>query len=80
MSETVFLALISLCGTVIGTFGGITVSNKLVIYRIEQLENQVKKHNNLVERVYHLEDNDKILEEKINNTNNRIDLLHKGAI
>ena len=54
------------------------MSNKLVIYRIEQLENQVKKHNNLVERVYHLEDNDKILEEKINNTNNRIELLHKG--
>ena len=78
MSETVILAVISLCGTLIGTFGGIMASNKLVTYRIEQLEVQVKKHNNLVERVYHLEDNDKILEEKINNTNVRIDLLHKG--
>lgn len=77
MNETVALAIISLCGTLIGTFGGIMASNKLVTYRIEQLENQVKKHNNLVERVFRLEDNDKILDERITNTNARIDMLHK---
>ena len=65
MSEVVIVAIISLTGTLIGTFGGIMASSKLTIYRIEQLEKKVEKHNNLVERVYRLEDNDKLLEQRI---------------
>lgn len=72
MSDVVIVALISLLGTLFGTFGGILTSNRLTVYRIAQLEEQVKKHNNVVERVYRLEDNDKLLEEKINVANNRI--------
>ena len=71
MSEVVIVAIISLAGTLIGTFGGIMTSSKLTIYRIEQLEKKVEKHNNLVERVYRLEDNDKLLEQ-------RIETLEKG--
>ena len=41
MSESVVVALISLVGTLGGTFGGILVSNKLTNYRIEQLEKKV---------------------------------------
>lgn len=55
MSETILVALISLVGTLGGTFGGIVVSSKLASYRIGQLEEQVKKHNNLIERTYRLE-------------------------
>lgn len=55
MSETILVSLISLVGTLGGTFGGIIVSSKLANYRIGQLEEQVKKHNNLVERTYKLE-------------------------
>lgn len=72
MSDVVIVALISLLGTLFGTFGGILTSNRLTVYRIAQLEEQVKKHNNVVERVYRLEDNDKLLEEKIKVANNRI--------
>jgi len=80
MSDVVIVALISLLGTLFGTFGGILTSNKLTVYRIAQLEEQVKKHNNVVERVYRLEDNDKLLEEKIKMANNRIaDLEHCHA-
>ena len=78
MTDTIMVALISLAGTLMGTFGGIMTSNKLTGYRIEQLEEQVKKHNNLVERVFRLEDNDKLLEEKIRVANHRIDDLEKG--
>lgn len=77
MSETVIIALISLLGTLFGTFGGILTSNKLTTYRIAQLEEQVKKHNNVIERVYRLEDNDKLLEEKIKVANNRLTDLEK---
>ena len=47
-------------------------SNRLTGYRIEQLEKKVEKHNNLVERVYRLEDNDALLEEKIKVANKRL--------
>lgn len=65
MSETIIVAGISLIGTLFGTLGGIMASSKMTTYRIEQLEKKVEKHNNLVERVYRLEDNDKLLDQKI---------------
>ena len=78
VDATVVVAGISLIGTLAGTFGGIMTSNHLTGYRIQKLEEQVAKHNNLVERVYRLEDNDKLLEEKIKVANNRIlDLEHR---
>lgn len=64
-------------GTLFGTFGGILTSNKLTGYRIEQLEKKVEKHNNVVERVFRLEDNDKLIDEKISVANHRIADLEK---
>lgn len=55
MSDAIIVALISLAGTLLGTFGGILVSSKLTTYRIEQLERKVDKHNTVIERVYKLE-------------------------
>jgi hypothetical protein len=44
------------------------------------LEKKVEKHNNVVERVFRLEDNDRLLDEKINVANHRIaDLESKGV-
>lgn len=55
MTETVLVALLSLCGTLIGSLGGILVANKLVNYRLQQLENKVEAHNKVVERTFKLE-------------------------
>ena len=55
MSSEVMVAMLSLAGTLLGTFGGIVTSSKLSNYRIEQLEKKVQAHNNLVERTYKLE-------------------------
>jgi hypothetical protein len=52
MSEGVLVALLSLLGTLVGTLGGILISNRLVNYRLEQLEKKVDKHNAVVERMY----------------------------
>lgn len=80
MDATIIVASISLIGTLAGTFGGIMTSNHLTGYRIQKLEEQVAKHNNLVERVFRLEDNDKLLDEKIKVANKRIaDLEQKRA-
>lgn len=65
MSEVVIVALISLIGTLGGTFGGILTANKLTNYRIEQLEKKVDKHNGVIERVFHLEEHEKAVDEKI---------------
>ena len=51
MPDTVIVAIISLVGTLIGAFSGMRVS----IYRIEQLEKAVNKHNCLIERVFKVE-------------------------
>lgn len=65
MNDVVIVAIISLIGTLGGTFGGILTSSKLTNYRIEQLEKKVEKHNNVVERVYSLEKNEAVMEEEI---------------
>lgn len=55
MATEIWVAILSLIGTLVGTLGGILVTNKLTTYRIEKLEEKVDKHNNLVERTYKLE-------------------------
>lgn len=77
MSETVIVAIISLFGTLAGTFGGIMTSNRLTGYRIEQLEVQMKKYNNLIERTFKLEEDTALQEEKIKVANHRIDDLER---
>ncbi len=72
MSETTIIALISLLGTLIGTFGGIVVSSKLTNYRIEQLEKKVEKHNSVIDRTYKLEQRDGIVTEQIKVINHRL--------
>lgn len=39
----------------VGSLAGVLASNKLMQYRIQQLENKVNKHNSIVERMYKLE-------------------------
>lgn len=55
MDSTIIVALLSLCGTLVGTFGGILTTNKLVTYRLERLEEKQDKHNSVIERTYIIE-------------------------
>lgn len=75
MSETVIVAIISLTGTLFGTLGGIVASGKLTGYRIDRLEEQVKKHNSVIERMYKLEERTAVVEEQVKVANHRIDDL-----
>lgn len=77
MSETIIIAILSLAGTLLGSLFGILTSNKLVIYRIEQLEKKVERHNNVIERVYILEKDDEVIKKDIKVANHRIDDLEK---
>lgn len=66
--STVIVGLLSLLGTILGSFGGM----KLMTYRIEQLEKRVDKHNHVIERTYDLEQCGAVVKEQIKVINNRI--------
>jgi hypothetical protein len=72
MTDTVIVAILALVGTLGGSLGGILAANRLVVYRIEQLEKKVEKHNNVIERVYELEKKEAIINEEIEVANHRI--------
>lgn len=61
MSDTIIVALLSLAGTLIGSFSGM----RLMSYRIEQLEKKVDKHNNFAERIPVIENKMKVCEHRI---------------
>lgn len=65
IDSTVIVGLFSFAASVIGTFSGIVVSSKLTNYRLEQLEAKVQRHNNLIERMYKVEDSAKSAHHRI---------------
>lgn len=77
MTDVIIVAIISLAGTLVGSFGGILTANKLTNYRIQQLEKKVEKHNNVIERVYNLEKQEAVIEEEIKVANHRIEDLEE---
>lgn len=77
MDSAVIVAVLSLAGTLVGSFAGIMTANKLTNYRIEQLEKKVEKHNSVVERVYILEKHEAVIDEEIRVANHRIEDLEQ---
>jgi hypothetical protein len=65
MSDTLLVAILSLVGTLIGSLSGILTANKLVVYRIEQLEKKVEKHNSVIERTFKLEEDVNFLKDNL---------------
>ena len=62
MSTEIIVSVISLLGTIVG---GVLVSSRLTTYRIQKLEERVAKHNNLIERMYKVEDSVKSAHRRI---------------
>ena len=77
MGEAITVALIGLAGSGIGSLIGVLTSQKLTQYRIQKLEEAVSKHNQLIERTYHLEEGQRILEERVKVANHRLDDLER---
>ena len=55
MTEPVIVGMLSLVGTLAGSLSGILVANRLVNYRLGQLEEKVERHNQVIERTFRLE-------------------------
>ena len=67
MQGEILVAVLSLIGTLTGSWGGM----KLMSYRIEQLEKKVEKHNNFAGRM-------PVVEEQIKVINHRLEDLERG--
>ncbi len=59
MSEGIIVALITGGLAIVSNIIVAWLTNSKTIYRVEQLEKKVEKHNNFVERIIVLEQNDK---------------------
>ena len=75
--EAIIVAALGLVGTLVGSYLANRKSTALIVYRLEQLEQKVSKHNKLVERTYALEESVALLEERQKVANHRIDDLEK---
>jgi hypothetical protein len=69
MPSEVIVGILSLCGTLIGTIGGIMTTSKLTNYRLQQLESAVSKHNTLIDRMYKVENRVTLLEDEYKRSN-----------
>ena len=70
MAPEIIVALIAFAGSALGTFAGIAINSKLTNYRLEQLEGEVRMHNNFARRM-------PVVEEQIKVINHRITDLEK---
>lgn len=75
MTEGIMIALTTGGLAVIGNMIVVVFNNSKTLYRIEQLEKKVEKHNNFIERIYECEREIDVHEEKIKVANHRIDDL-----
>lgn len=73
------VALITLAGVILTVVAGNKKTQKdiksnadLTIYRIDQLEKKVERHNQVIERVYVLERRDAVEKEELKVLNHRI--------
>lgn len=66
------VALLSLLGTLSGTFGGILVTNRLVNYRLQQLEKKVDQHHLVIDRMYCAEKRLDVMDEQLKTADRRI--------
>lgn len=68
MTEIIIAVISGLCvaiPSIIATISSNKKSNDLVIYRINELDNKVREHNNLIDRMYKVESRVTLLEDEI---------------
>lgn len=79
MDSGTVISLLSLIGTLSGSFGGILVSSKLTNYRIEQLEKKVDRHNSFAERMPVMEEQIKVVNHRLEDLEHEVQRPHSKA-
>ena len=63
--ETIIVAVIGLIGTLASVYFVNKKTTALILYRVDQLEQKVSQHNNLIDRMYKAECDIKVMQEEI---------------
>lgn len=71
-TDTIIVALISLLGTLAGSYFSNSKTKALLSYRMEQLERKVEKHNSVVERTFQLENDMRTIRNRIDEIRNEM--------
>lgn len=79
MTDAIIVALITGVFSFLGVYFSNRKSAALVEFRLKALEDKVQAHNNLVQRMYAVEERSTVIEEKMKVANHRLDDLEKGA-
>ena len=72
-------ALICMLGSAFGALVGVLANSKMINYRLEQLESRVQAHNNLIDRMYKVERDNELADEKIKVINHRLNDLERSG-
>ena len=83
MDPTIIAALIAACIPAVASIVVNLITNSktaaIMKYRLDILEKKQDKHNQLIDRVYRLEESEKVQDEKIRVADHRIDDLERAA-
>lgn len=75
--SNILIGAMALLGTILGSVLGIREANRLVVYRLEQLETKVDKHNHVIVRTYELERKQAVFSEKLHTAESRLSELEQ---
>ena len=78
MTESIIVAIITGVLALAGTYAANRKAAALMEYRLEQLEKKVDKHNNLVERMYAVEERTERQQDELKRQNERLRILEEG--
>lgn len=67
MSIEIIVSIITSIGTIAGVIIANNKTTAIMQYQIKELSDRVDKHNNLIDRMYKVEERLAIAEEKLNN-------------
>lgn len=78
MTEAIIVAIITGVLTLVGVIISNNRNDAVQTERIEQLRTEVRKHNNLIERTFILEDRANRTDDELKRVNHRLENLEKG--
>ena len=70
--ESIIVAALALVGTLAGTYFSNRKASALIAYRLEALEKRVDEHNDLIDRLYRVEQRTELQEAKIKELEQRV--------
>ena len=79
MNEAIIVALLSFLGTAVGSVASIIASMKVTNVKLENLQKEVSKHNNVIERTFKLEEHAAVIDVRLGDAERRIVSLENGG-